>query len=384
MSTKISEIIAQSFIDLGVSVVTNVPGLGGSQVYNDFNSKTFKQYPPSFHEEVAFTIAHSAAICGKRSAFLGKSQGIAKAMNSLTDAIYTDISAGFVSIIFDDKTGKSSDNILEIEPLLRGSGIPHRVASPELIYEDIISAYRESERMLLPFVLILDASVVDDMYEFERRTKLERNFSYKRDVYHHVVHPFLSDYQYKVFAAKKFEGDRSILKKPVLPNIPKDLPEKYLESAYKYIPFFEIFKSVKRNITTGDTSISSSFAFPPYNAIDIVTYIGGSIPLAIGAYLAGNKNVWALTGDFGFLSAGQLGLMEAVNRQVPIKVVIFNNKSAAATGGQKIDKKLMLRVLAGYDQFLSHISSPSDPFEIESVLKEVNDSNELKIVVIDY
>ncbi|KUG25734.1 hypothetical protein ASZ90_004433 [hydrocarbon metagenome] len=187
-----------------------------------------------------------------------------------------------------------------------------------------------------------------------------------------------------MFAAKKFEGDRSILKKPVLPNIPKDLPEKYLESAYKYIPFFEIFKSVKRNITTGDTSISSSFAFPPYNAIDIVTYIGGSIPLAIGAYLAGNKNVWALTGDFGFLSAGQLGLMEAVNRQVPIKVVIFNNKSAAATGGQKIDKKLMLRVLAGYDQFLSHISSPSDPFEIESVLKEVNDSNELKIVVIDY
>lgn len=384
MSAKVSEIISQAFIDLGVSVVTNVPGLGGSQVYNDFNAMTSKQYPPSFHEEVAFTIAHSAAICGKRSAFLGKSQGIAKAMNSLTDALYTDITAGFVSIIFDDKTGKSSDNILEIEPLLKGSGIPYRIAKPELVYEDIISAYRESERTFLPYALIIDAASIDDTYEFDRRTNLTRNFIYKRDIYHHVVHPFLSDYQYKVFAAKIFDGDRSVIKKPDLPKIPDNLPDKYIESAAKYIPFFEIFKSVKRDITTGDTSISSSFAFPPYDAIDIVTYIGGSIPLAIGAIMAGNRNVWALTGDFGFLSAGQLGLMEAVNRQLPIKIVIFNNKSAAATGGQKIDKKLLLRILAGYDQFVTHITSPSDPFEIESAINEVNKSNELKILVVRY
>jgi len=384
MSAKVLEIISQAFIDLGVSVVTNVPGLGGSQVYNEFNAMSLKQHPPSFHEEVAFTIAHSAAICGKRSAFLGKSQGIAKAMNSLTDALYTDITAGFVSIIFDDKTGKSSDNILEIEPLLKGSGMPYRIAKPELVYEDIISAYRESERTFLPYALIIDAALIDDTYEFDRRTNLTRNFIYKRDIYHHVVHPFLSDYQYKVFAAKIFDGDRSVIKKPVLPKIPGNLPDKYIESAEKYIPFFEIFKSVKRDITTGDTSISSSFAFPPYDAIDIVTYIGGSIPLAIGAYMAGNKNVWALTGDFGFLSAGQLGLMEAVNRQLPIKIVIFNNKSAAATGGQKIDKKLLLRILAGYDQFVTHITSPSDPFEIESAINEVNKSNELKILVVNY
>lgn len=384
MQAKLSEIIAQAFVDLGVNVVTNVPGHGGSQVYQEYLVKRMKQHPVSFHEEVAFTIAHSAAICGKRSAFLGKAQGIAKAMNSVTDSLYTDVTAGFVTIVFDDKTGNSSDNIMEIEPLLKGASVRYRVASPDSMYEDVVSAYRESEQKSLPFVLIVDADSVENNYEFESRSNLVKEFHYKRDIYHHVVHPYLADYQYKVFSAKKFDGDRSALSKPSLPNIPANLPDKYKASGEKYIPFFEILKNVKRDITTGDTSISSSFAFPPYDAIDIVTYIGGSIPLAIGAYLADNKKVWALTGDFGFLSAGQLGLMETVNRQLPLKIVIFNNKSAAATGGQKIDKKLMLRSLAGYDQFITHITNPENLLEVETILKETEAKDELSIVVVDY
>lgn len=384
MKAKLSEIIAQALVDLGVSVVTNVPGLGGSQVFGEYNLKSLKQLPISFHEEVAYTISHSAAICGKRSAFLSKTHGLTKAMNSITDSLYTDLTAGYVIMIFDDKTGESSDNILEAEPLLKGIGIKFKRAKEESIYEDVIGAYRESESTLAPFVLIIDAYSVDNEFEFTQRSNLKKEFTYKRDIHNHIVHPFLADYQYKVFSAKKFDGDRSVIKKPALPNIPENLPEKYKEGADKYIPFFEIFRNINRDITTGDTSISSSFAFPPYNAIDIVTYIGGSIPLAMGAYLSGNKNVWALSGDFGFLSAGHLGLMEAVNRQLPLKIVIFNNKSAAATGGQKIDKKLMLRILAGYDRFVNHINNPSDPFEIESMLKEVEAKDELQIVVVDY
>ena len=385
MKEKLSEIIAQAFVDLGVSVVTNVPGLGGTQVYGEYNVKSFKQLPVSFHEEVAYTVAHSAAICGKRSACLAKAQGLAKAMNSVTDSLYTDITAGFVTFIFDDTTGESSDNILEVEPLLKGASIKYKTSNPESIYEDVIGAYRESESNSSPFVLVVDANSVENTYEFERRPNLEKSFNYKRDIYHHIVHPYLANYQYKVFSSKKFDGDRSVIKKPELPSIPENLPEKYKDGAEKYIPFFEIFKSIERDITTGDTSISSSFAFPPYNAIDIVTYIGGSIPLAIGAYLAGKRNVWALSGDFGFLSAGHLGLMEAVNRQLPLKIVIFNNKSAAATGGQKIDKKLMVRILAGYDQFVTHITNPSDPMELEQVLSGTNNaSDQMKIVLVDY
>ena len=125
-------------------------------------------------------------------------------------------------------------------------------------------------------------------------------------------------------------------------------------------------KDYRGDIVTGDTSGLSSFALPPYNCIDIVTYMGGSIPLAIGAYLAGFKNVWALSGDFGFISAGIIGLIELLQREIPLKILIFYNKKAAATGGQIINKKILRHMLAGFEKYMMHISNPS---KIRSKLK---------------
>ena len=384
MKAKVTDIIVQALVDLDVKTVTNVPGYGGSEVFEAYSTKKMKNLPVSFHEEVAYTIAHSSAICGTRSAVLTKAQGVAKAMNSIVDSLYTDLTAGMLVLVFDDRSGAHSDNIMETEPLLNGISLPFHSAQIDTIYEDIISAVNESEKLQMPVALIVDTDMIDKEGWFEPHNNLLRNVHYKRDILHHVVHPYLAEYQYKIFTAKKMGGDRFAIHKPELPKLPESLPERYKESAEKYTPFFEIFKTIKRDITTGDTSISSSFAFPPYNAIDIVTYIGGSIPLAIGAYYAGNKKVWALSGDFGFLAAGHYGLLEALNRELPVKVVIFYNKSAGATGGQKIQKKTMLRILAGYDHFITHISNPSDPFEIQSVLEEVNSKDELQIVLVDY
>ena len=101
-------------------------------------------------------------------------------------------------------------------------------------------------------------------------------------------------------------------------------------------------------------------------------------------YLAGNKNVWALTGDFGFLSAGHMGLLEAIQREIPIKILIFYNKKAAATGGQIIHKKVLYRILAGYENFITHITDPENIMEIGQVLNQVNNSDQLSIVLADY
>lgn len=384
MEAKVVDIIAQVMIDLDIRTVTNVPGYGGSDVFESYITKTSRNLPVSFHEEVAYTIAHASAICGTRSALLTKAHGLAKGMNSVIDSLYTDITAGMVIMIFDDKSGSHSDNIMEIESILKGISLPYRVAGKETIYEDVINAVIESERIKLPVALVIDTDIIYEESEYEPHQNLKKNFTYKRDVLHHIVHPYLAEYQYKIFTTKKLDGDRTFIHKPELPTIPASLPDRYKVSAEKYTPFFEIFKNLNRDITTGDTSISSSFAFPPYNAVDIVTYIGGSIPLAIGALYAGFKNVWALTGDFGFLAAGHYGLLEAFNREIPIKIVIFYNKSAGATGGQKIQKRTMLRILAGYEQFIIHISNPSDPIEIQSVLDEVNTKNELQIILVDF
>jgi len=116
----------------------------------------------------------------------------------------------------------------------------------------------------------------------------------------------------------------------------------------------------------------------------MVTYIGGSIPLAIGAYLAGNKYTWAMTGDFGFIAAGHLGLLEASLRHIPLKIVIFNNKQAAATGGQQIHRTTLYKILAGYENNILNISNAEDPFEITKVLDEAAQADELRIIIVNY
>ena len=43
-----------------------------------------------------------------------------------------------------------------------------------------------------------------------------------------------------------------------------------------------------------------------------------------------------------------------------------------------------MRLLAGYNNFLVHLANPNDPFEINNALTEVSESDDLKILLIDY
>ncbi len=381
--TSVAEAIANAMIDLGVEVVTNVPGFGASETFMSFNQLTMKNRHISFNEEVAYTISHGAAIVGKRSACLIKAHGLAKAANSVTDSLYTTTTAGFVTMIFEDKKGSHSDNILEIVPMLEAIGFPYRRAESATIYSDVISVYEEAEKRNRPFVLLIDSSEINNLVEYDRLANMKKIFNYSLDVSAHVVHPLLADYQYKVFTACKHDMEVNF-QKPVLPVIPKDLPKHVAPSVLKYKSFFDIFQNFRGDIVAGDTSASSYYSFPPFQTIDMITYIGSSIPLAIGAYLAGNRHVWALSGDFGFLAAGHMGLLEAAARDLPIKIVVFYNKKAAATGGQPLHKKSMLRILSGYNQYIRHIADPNNPLEINEVLEEASTAGELRIILVDY
>lgn len=384
MKATVAEAIAYALLDLGVEIVTHVPGYGGTEVFQAYNTLSQKRLPHSYHEEPAYTIAHAASMLGKRSAVLMKVHGLTKAANSVTDSLYTEITSGFVTFLFEDKSGRHSDNIMEAAPILAGISMPFKIAKTENIYEEVISSFLESEIKKMPIALVINSLEVKNEITFERKQQPINKVTYTRDVYKHVVHPMLADYQYKVFVAKKLGGNTTIIGKTELPNVPDQLPERAKNAVTKYLPLAEIYKNFRGDIVTGDTTAASSLAFPPYNLVDIVTYMGGSIPLAIGAYLSGYKNVWAFTGDFGFLSAGSIGLLEAMNREVPIKILVFYNHEAASTGGQPVNKKLLRHMLAGFDRNIVHISDPYNPLEIQSVLAEVSSVNELRIVLVDY
>ncbi len=383
MKSTVSEAISQALIDLGVDIITHVPGYGATETFESYNTLSMKKNFVSFNEEVAYSVAHGASIAGKRSVSLFPANGFLKAANSCVNSLYTSVTAGFVVILFEDKSGMHSDNVLEIDSILKGMYFPYEVAKKESVYSNVVNCFLESETRKLPYILVIDASILMKETEYEKNTTLKKNFTYKRDILQHAVLPYFSDYQFKLSMAKKLQGNITLIPRPELPTFPDNLPAEIKIASQKYTAFFDIFKEARGEIVTGDTGISSVFALPPYNALDIITYMGGSVPLAIGAYLAGYKNVWAVTGDFSFIAAGHLGLLEATGRNTPLKVVILNNKESAATGGQLINKKMILRTLSGYEQHVKHIVDLTNPLTIMEELKEASSSDQLRIILVD-
>jgi len=380
----VAQVIAHAVDDAGATVVTNVPGFGGTQVLAEYLMIVRSVHPFSLHEEVAYSIAHGAGLVGKRSATLVKAHGFAKAANAVVDSLSSGTTAGFVAMIFDDKPGKHSDSVFDVVAFLRGLRIPHRVLQARHAYLDVLDAFRRSEELRLPVVLVVDADDLDQAAEYSPVRKKPPSPSYEKDVFQHVVSPHLAQYQHRVLQTKLSGRNWRLIKKPTLPGIPDDLPEAYQHTARSYMSLFEVFRKLRGRIVTGDTGISMLFAFPPYDCIDVGTYMGGSIPLAIGAYLAGYHDVWALTGDFAFVAAGHLGLVEATNRGIPLKVLVFSDGKASATGGQPVQDRVLNCVLKGYEPYLRRISNPQDKTEVEAILAEATQTREMRIVLADY
>jgi len=386
---SVAEVIAQALLDAGVKVITYVPGYGGSDIFRVLESKVNDTLFISFHEEPAYTIALGAALTGKRSVSLFKTHGIMKAGNAVSDSLFAGTTAGFVTIITEDQGGTHSDSIIEARPFLEGIGMPYLVSTPGRIYEDIFRAYAMSEHDRLPYALVINADDVKGVVSPANPpggcpADWPEPPSYSRNVQQHVMAPLFNPYQRKVYEAKRNNLNWKSIPIPPLPPIPESTPPNWKKIVEIYVPLFRIFKKYRGDIVTGDTGVSSQFSSEPWNCIDIVTYMGGSIPLAIGAKLAGFRDVWAITGDFSFISAGPLGLLEAYLRKIPLKILILYNGRASTTGGQTIPAGALEKVLSGYKEMTRWVNDPNDTGDLEKVLKEMADNPAMQIVILDY
>lgn len=382
MRAKVSEAIGLAMQDMGVDIATYVPGLGATEVYYDYCAAADQRPVISFHEEVAYTVAHGAALAGKRAFTSLKAHGFIKAGNSVSDSLYSGTNAGLVSIVVDDRFGIQSDCILDTPSLVKGFGIPYKFADLDSVYKDVLDGFEISERFHLPYALIVDASDMGkptEVPEFRKTSVCKQ--SYKRDIAQHVLCPPFCNYQNQVLRGKCQGDDWTGILKPSISPIPGSLPEKWRPTAEKYARLFEAFKSVRGPIVTGDTGMSTLFALPPYDCIDLTTYMGGSVPLAIGAYLAGCRPAWAVSGDFAFIGAGHLGLMEAAVRDIPLKVLVLCNGKSETTGGQRIPDGGLERVTKGYQEHVIYISDPQNADEIKDVLERAAHEDEMSIVI---
>ncbi len=383
MTARVSQIISQALFDAD-ALLTYVPATGGQDIYNHFCSLSPLRHPFSFHEEVAFTLAHGAALTGKRVCAMMKGHGLAKAANSVVDALFAGTTAGLVILILEDPLGKHSDSILHSVPLLTGMGVPFRHTRKDSMREVIFFAFAESERLGLPVAVIVDSDEMDLEVPISEATPAPLEKTYIRDITRHILCPSFGAYQYEILRAKRTGQSIDALLKPPVPAIPDDLPDKWKPAMSRYVPLFSVFRDFRGDVVAADTGITCLFGCPPFDCVDLTTYMGGSVSLAIGAYMAGHKTVWAVTGDFSFIAAGHLGLNEAIRRNIPLKVLLFDNGKAETTGGQIIPEGTLERTLAPYGKHIIRINNPGDPEAVRAALQTAAASKTLAIVVADY
>jgi TPP-dependent indolepyruvate ferredoxin oxidoreductase alpha subunit len=380
---KISDIIAQAFLDANVQVVTYVPGYGGAAIFDALGERTGKTGFVSFHEEVAYTVAHSASLMGSRAVLLCKTHGIMKAANSVSDSLLCGTMAGLVAIIPEDKRGRHSDSIIEAKPFLEGIGMPFIMSHPETVYDDVHLAFERSEQSRLPWAIVLDSSDVKQRAEY--RTRISGfTGGYVRDVQQHILCPLFNPYQREVYLARMAGRDWRAIPRPPIPTIPDATSAIWRKAIETYEPFFKVYQRFRGELVTGDTGISSQFAVNPYHCMDLVTYMGGSIPLAIGAYLGGKRNVWAISGDFSFLSAGPMALFEATLRNIPLKIILLDNGQALTTGGQPIMPGALDLALAPWKTSVMILEEPDNPKKTETALDQMTRNPDLSILVVKY
>ena len=376
----LAEAIAETLYHSHVRLATAVPGHGATQTYAAWQRQHDSTPPFSFHEEVAVGMAHGAALLGHRSTVFLKAHGFLKAANAIADSLAAGTTAGLLFIVFHDPTGAHSDSVLEIEGAARELDLPVHRPDRERRLRALRDALRHSETQGLPHLVILDADDVGEEVPAPTEGMSAPEAPYERDVARHVCCPLFAQYQHRVFQARLDGRDPDSVPRPDLPTVPDGLPAEYRPLAEQYEPLLRALAGRPRGVTAGDTTVGTLFALPPVEAVDLCTYMGGSVPLALGAEAVGKRPAWAVTGDFGFVAAGHLGLLEAQQRDPPLNVVLLENRRAHATGGQPVSEEAVDTVLAGYGEHVLSLDDPSDAAACREVLQRAASRDDLVIV----
>jgi hypothetical protein len=270
---------------------------------------------------------------------------------------------------------------LPTESIVRSSEIPYIVLGKDPV-RDIAKAIKKSDELKVPVALIIDCKKLND-HHHEKLIKVPFGKMKEIPVEHRVACPVLTKYQ-RARLENKLNNKNKKVMTPVITDIGELLPPRLSAELSRYEKFIQVFKKYRPSFVSGDAGTSTLFAFAPFHCVDTCTYMGGAPGMAIGAMLAGKSDAIAMTGDFSFLAAGILGFNEAVMHELPLKLIIFNNGKAHATGGQELNPELLNHFKKAYKEHvinlkLKNIGEP----EITSRLVKFLKQKKLSILVLE-
>jgi indolepyruvate ferredoxin oxidoreductase, alpha subunit len=184
---------------------------------------------------------------------------------------------------------------------------------------------------------------------------------------------------------------------PVAPKPEGDIPVRppVLCSGCSHRGPFHILSKLKA-VVCGDIGCYTLGAAPPLAAMDTCVCMGAAIGAAVGMRKAGlpNQRIAAVMGDSTFFHSGMTGLLDVAYNQIPITVMVFDNRITAMTGHQENPGSghTLLGVespavsIAGIARAFGiarvHEIEPYDLANIEKVFTECLDSGEPAVVVV--
>ncbi len=386
MKLNTAKVIARAIMNQTVAPLTWTPALGVSEIMAEYNSLAVDACQYSFNEETAYTVAHGGAIYGSFSASIIKTHGLLKAANSVSDSMFVELSGAMALIVIDDQAGIRSDSIIFAEKILTALEMPFTVSSAETIYDDIEKAFDRSAALHIPRAVVIDTADVlngETEYNVAAQVMLRRN-PFQRRPERQILFPLLTGYQRKVLDARL--AGKEIPEAPSLPRIPDDIPPYWRPAIKRYTPLMNALKSLKteHGFISSDIGFYASFSFPPFDVQDVCTFMGGSISLAAGAVLGGCNDAWAVVGDFTFIAAGHLPLLDPGIPELPIKIILIDNGMAETTGKQLIDRDAITRALELAPGHVTHLDDPLDKDACQRALKKVESAKKIHIVVAHY
>ncbi|MDD2688775.1 MAG: thiamine pyrophosphate-dependent enzyme [Candidatus Omnitrophica bacterium] len=155
-----NEALAQGAYEEGLEVAASYPGTPATEILEYLSGFAQIDSQWSVNEKIAFEVALSSAIAGKRSLYASKHVGLNVAMDPLMTSSYTGINAGFIVVTCDDPGLHSSQNEQDNRLIARMAKIPLlEPASPSEAKAFVKEAFEISECFDTPVILRLTTRI---------------------------------------------------------------------------------------------------------------------------------------------------------------------------------------------------------------------------------
>jgi len=179
------------------------------------------------------------------------------------------------------------------------------------------------------------------------------------------------------FACKKIQESIADISK--LESNTGFIPDKskgYIISS-NYEKFYYALKKIKPSCVIGDLG---EYTKDTFDSIDGVLCFGSSISVGLGCLLAGKKNVFSITGDASYLHSGKNSIVEAIERNLPINIVVICNGGSQGTGGQIIPGDLYYQPKGVEVHRLQY--KKSGEYDFEMTLKKMINAKTISVLYI--